>query len=229
MTRITRRELTLQNILESDRRQAEARAEAAVVAESCELAPLSYAALLALRGTPQLGEALAELPEHLVRPQAVRFLVERRAATGALWGWGDVDDVEARFRRLIGATRAEQLARRIGEAQARKIAEMMDAPKHTPSVLARRAEEPEASPATEAQRRFVLRLTLDLLGSPYEADLEATLAAAGVPTNRRSWAEALEVAGLTAPAASRLISSLLRLRELDERGCDDEVVVQQAA
>lgn len=125
MTRITRRELTLKNILDRDAALARQDAEAAVVAESCELAPLSYAALLALRGTPALGEALAALPEHLVRPQAVRFLVERRAATGALWGWGDVDDVEARFRRLIGATRAEQLARRIGEAQAAKIAEML--------------------------------------------------------------------------------------------------------
>lgn len=123
--RTSRQQRTVEAIVETDRRQAAAAAESRYVAESCELAPLSYAAMLLLRGTPALGEALAALADELVRPQVVRFLVERRRATGALWGWGDVDEVEAKFRRLIAATRAEQLAARIGAAQAAKIAAML--------------------------------------------------------------------------------------------------------
>lgn len=124
-TRTSHQQRTVEAIVESDRRAAVASAEATVIATSCELAPFSYAALRALKGTPALGEALAGLADELVRPQVIRFLVERRAATGALWGWGDVDAVEAAFRRLIATTRAEQLARRIGAAQAAKIAEML--------------------------------------------------------------------------------------------------------
>lgn len=109
-------------ILASDAAQARAAAEASVITESCETAPLSYDAMRAAHDAGTLAGLLAELPEHLVRPQAVRFLVERRAATGALWGWGDVDDVERRFRRVIDAERREQLARRIGQAQAAALA-----------------------------------------------------------------------------------------------------------
>lgn len=124
-TRTSHQQRTVEAIVESDRRAAVASAEAKVISESCELAPLSYAALRLLKGTPALGEALAKLPDELVRPQAIRFLVERRKATGAAWGWGDVDQVEAAFRRLINTTRAEQLAARIGAAQAAKIAQMI--------------------------------------------------------------------------------------------------------
>jgi hypothetical protein len=123
--RTSRQQRTVEAIVETDRRLAADNAERVYVAESCELAPLSYEAMRLLRGTPALGEALAALADDLVRAQVVRFLVERRAATGALWGWGDVDDVEGAFRRLIATTRGEQLAARIGRAQARKIAEMM--------------------------------------------------------------------------------------------------------
>jgi hypothetical protein len=123
--RTSRQQRTVEAIVETDRRVAKANAEEKVIAESVETAPLSYLAMRAMKGTPALGEALAALPDELVRAQAVRFLVERRAETGALWGWGDVDEVEAAFRRCIAATRAAQLAARIGLAQARKIAEMM--------------------------------------------------------------------------------------------------------
>jgi hypothetical protein len=217
ITMTTFRPLTLENILDNDAAEATAAAEATVISESCELAPLSYAALRALRGTSALGEALAQLADELVRPQAVRFLVERKAATGVTWGWGDVDDIEARFRRVIDATRREQLARRIGAAQAAKIGEML-------SEEAR----PAPAPATSGQSRYILRLILDLSGSAFEAEMEAALSAAGVSTSYVSWAEALEVAQLTIPVACRLIAALLRLRDLDERGCDGEVVAQAA-
>lgn len=70
--------------------------------------------------------------------------------------------------------------------------------------------------ASAHQTRYVLRLVLDLLGSEFEAHLEAALAGERVPLNRTSWAEALEAAELTKAAASRLISALLRLKALDE-------------
>jgi hypothetical protein len=145
-TRTSHQQRTVEAIVETDRRQAADAAEQRYVAESCELAPLSYDTMRAMRGTPALGEALVALADDLVRPQVVRFLVERRAATGALWGWGDVDAVEAAFRRLITTTRGQQLAARIGLAQARKIAEMLREEEETVSEPETTEEYPDCRP-----------------------------------------------------------------------------------
>lgn len=76
--------------------------------------------------------------------------------------------------------------------------------------------DPTPTGASLSQIRYILRLILDLTASPFAGDMDAALAAAGVPLTYVSWAEALEVAQLTTAAASRLIAALIRLRQLDE-------------
>jgi hypothetical protein len=106
----TKHQRTLTAIVETDRRQAQARAEDAYLGECLELAPHSYLALREARDAGTLDALLAQLPAHLVRAQAVRFLVERRRETGALWGWGDVADVAARFTRAAARATAQVAA-----------------------------------------------------------------------------------------------------------------------
>jgi hypothetical protein len=97
----TRRILSNENLVDSDRVIAEREGERAAVEAAVELAPLSYAAMKAANAERRLGELLADLADDLVRPQAVRFLAER----GLPWSWGDVDEVERRFRRLVNEHR----------------------------------------------------------------------------------------------------------------------------
>lgn len=76
--------------------------------------------------------------------------------------------------------------------------------------------QPETRPMSDHQRRYILALILELSGGPFAANMEAALAAAGVPLTLRSWYEALEVAHLTTVTASGLIGALLRLKALDD-------------
>lgn len=109
-TRITRRELLCENIVHADRVAAETAAMERIEQEYLVLAPYTYAQLREANVERKMGALLAELPARLVRAQAVRFLIERKAATGAAWVWGDVDAVAATFVRLASAWQAEQRA-----------------------------------------------------------------------------------------------------------------------
>lgn len=117
----TRDARTLDSILDRDAALARQDAEASVIAEALELAPLSYAALGALPAGG-VGVALVDLPEHLVRPQALRLLAERGKATGRLWGWGEVDRLEAWLREQIAAARRARLAAQVGLVAAARLA-----------------------------------------------------------------------------------------------------------
>jgi hypothetical protein len=120
--RTSRQQRTIEAIVETDRRIAVQNAEIAVIDTSCELAPLSYADLRALP-VGGVGVALVDLADELVRPQAIRLLVERGKATGRFWGWGDVDTLETWLRGQIAAARAAQLAAQIGTEQAERLAD----------------------------------------------------------------------------------------------------------
>lgn len=145
----TKRERTLTEIVETDRRQAAARAEESVIAESCELAPLSYADLKSL---PEggVGAALINLPDELVRAQAIRLLVERGKLAGKFWGWGDVDTLATWLRSQIAQARAADLAARVGPEQAQRIADLIT--KETT------VEETHALPAPALVRGALARL-----------------------------------------------------------------------
>lgn len=109
-TRITRRELLCENLVEAWTVDAERSAQAAFVADCLIVAPYSYAELRAANAEQRLGAWLAGQEPHQLRAQAVRFLVEREAAHGVAWAWGDIDAVEATFARLVDAYAAEQRA-----------------------------------------------------------------------------------------------------------------------
>ena len=73
--------------------------EAQAQAQTAETAPWSYQELAAARRAGTIGQLLAELPDHLMRAQVVRFLVERKRAYPALaWDWAMVEQVERIFR-----------------------------------------------------------------------------------------------------------------------------------
>lgn len=136
---------TLAAILDADKARAEARAEASVIAESCELAPLSYADLKALPAGG-LGAALVNLPDELVRAQAIRLLAERGKATGRFWGWGDVDTLEAWLAAQIAQARAAALAARVGAETAQRIADLIkETPMETATPVAPTAAQVEAA------------------------------------------------------------------------------------
>jgi hypothetical protein len=106
----TRLEILCENIVAADRIVAERSAEEALIARAQAEAPHSYDALRAANEAGQLGALLAELSAEALRMQALRFVVERREALGVAWGWGDVDNVQVRFARLVEAWQAEQRA-----------------------------------------------------------------------------------------------------------------------
>jgi hypothetical protein len=95
---MTRQEQRVRAIVETDRRQAVQAAEEAVLARFLAEAPYSYVELQVARRDGRLAAVLSSVPPPLLRAQAVRFLVERHAAAGLWWGWGDVDEVERIFR-----------------------------------------------------------------------------------------------------------------------------------
>lgn len=120
-------ERNVRSIIETDRARAQADAEERVIGEALEFAPFSYATIADANAERRLGALLAELPEHLVRSQVIRFLAERFTAAGLAWGWGDVDEVERIFRRLAGEARAAQLAETVGAAEAAQLVGAMPA------------------------------------------------------------------------------------------------------
>lgn len=89
---------TLTDILDTDARRAADAADAAVIAQALELAPLSWSDARSLPAVG-IGPALAGCDDVTIRLQAIRFLAERRKP----WGWGDVDTLEAWLRRQIAA------------------------------------------------------------------------------------------------------------------------------
>jgi hypothetical protein len=94
---MTRQEQRVRAIVETDRRQAVQAAADAVIARFLAEAPYSYAELQDAKHAGRLASVLASVPAAQMRAQAVRFLVERHAATGIWWGWGEVDEVERIF------------------------------------------------------------------------------------------------------------------------------------
>jgi hypothetical protein len=97
----SRRERLVRAIVETDRIQAVQAAEEAVIARFLAEAPYSYAELHAAWHAGRLAAVLSRVPPDMLRAQATRFLVERHAAAGIWWGWGDVDEVERRFREYV--------------------------------------------------------------------------------------------------------------------------------
>ena len=176
-------ERTIANIVETDRAEAQAAAQARYIADAVELAPLSLADARALGSG--LGAALAGLAEHLIRPQAVRFLVER----GQPWGWGDVDTTEARIRAKIAEARAAQLAARIGQAQAAALSRMARGEQPAPA-------EPTTTPAEPADWIDLDTLVVEL--DAMDAQLYSVFAARfGLPWKAKPTAKALRRTGWT--------------------------------
>lgn len=114
---ITRIEQQREHILDSDAAQARADAAAAVIARALDEAPVGYAELTAAARAGRAAALVAGLDAATVRLVAVRWMVER----GGLWGWGDVDYLEAKLLRL-----ARELAAELDAAAAEELPTIED-------------------------------------------------------------------------------------------------------
>jgi hypothetical protein len=76
------------------------RRAAADAAQSAELAPHTYGELAEAEREGTLGFVLSDLAPDLYEAQALRWLVGRKAATGAAWTWDDVRSEAQRFAAL---------------------------------------------------------------------------------------------------------------------------------